>query len=64
MYIIRFIKKERLKWLDHVERMSEDNIVQNIKIWKPLSKRPVGRPKIRWKDDVLEDIRGTNIGRM
>ena len=64
MYIIRFIKKERLKWLDHVERMSEDNILQNIKIWKPLSKRPVGRPKIRWKDDVLEDIRGTNIGRM
>jgi hypothetical protein len=29
--IIGFIKKQRLNWLGHVERMSEDNIVQRIK---------------------------------
>jgi len=29
--IIRFIKKQRLNWLGHVERMTEDNIVQKIK---------------------------------
>ena len=33
--------------------MAEDNIVQKIKRWKPMSKRPIGRPKTRWKDDVL-----------
>ena len=41
--------------------MAEDNIVQNIKRWKPMSKRPTGRPKTRWEDDVLVDIRSINI---
>ena len=45
--------------------MAEDNIVQKIKRWKPVSKRPIGRPKTRWEDDVLEDIRSITyaIGR-
>jgi len=29
--------------------------------WKPMSKRPIGRPKTRWEDDVLEDIRSMNV---
>ena len=41
--------------------MAEDNIVQKIKRWKPMSKRPTGRPKPRWEDDVLEDIASINI---
>ena len=57
-----FIKKQRLNWLGHVERMAEDNIVQKIKRWKPISKTPIGRPKTRWEDDVLEDIKNINIG--
>jgi hypothetical protein len=48
--IIEFIKKQRLCWLGHVERMSEDNNVQKIKGWKPMSKQPIGRPKMRWGD--------------
>jgi len=41
--------------------MAEDNIVQKIKRWKPMSKRPIGRPKKRWEDEVLEDIKSINI---
>ena len=41
--------------------MAEDNNVQKIKRWKPLSKRPIGRPKARWENDVLEDIRNMNV---
>jgi len=41
--------------------MAEDNIVQKIKRWKRMSKRPIGRPKIRWEDDVLEDIKSINL---
>jgi hypothetical protein len=59
--IIGFIKKQRLNWLGHVERMAEDNIVQKIKRWKPISKRPFGRPKTRWENNVLEAIKSTNI---
>jgi hypothetical protein len=56
-----FIKKQRLNWLGHAERMAEDNIVQRIKGWKPMPKRPIGRPKPRWEDDVLEDAKNTNV---
>ena len=59
--VIGFIKKQRLNWLGHVERMADDNIVQKIKRWKPVSKRPIGRPKTRWEDDVLEDIKSINV---
>jgi hypothetical protein len=41
--------------------MAVDNIVQKIKRWKPMSKRPIGRPKTRWADDVLEDINSINV---
>ena len=43
--IIGFVKKQRLSWLGHIERMTEENIVQKIKKWKPMSKRPIGRSK-------------------
>jgi hypothetical protein len=46
--IIGFIKKQRLNWLGHVERMTEDNNVKKMKRWKPMSKRPIGRPRLRW----------------
>jgi hypothetical protein len=59
--IIGYVKKRRLNWLGHVERMAEDNIVQKIKRWKPMAKRPIGRPKTRWEDDVLGDVRSMNV---
>ena len=59
--IIGFIKKQRLNWLGHVERMAEDNIVQGIKRWKPMAKRPIGRPKTRWEGGVLEYIKNMNV---
>jgi len=59
--IIGLIKKQRLNWLGHVERMTEDNIVQKIKRWKPMSKRQSGRHKTRWEAGVLEDIKSIKI---
>ena len=58
--IIGFIKK-RLNWLGHVERMSGDNNVKKIYRWTPLEQRPTGRPKIRWEDDVSEDMKRLNV---
>jgi len=59
--IIVFIKKQKLNWLGHVELMTEDNIVQKIKRWELMSKRPIGRRKTRWEDDVKEDIKSISI---
>ena len=41
--------------------MAEDNDVKKIKRWKPMSKRPIGRRKKRWEDDVLEGIKSMNV---
>jgi len=59
--IIGFIKKQRLNSLGHVECMADDNNMQKIKRWKSMSKRPFGRPKTRWEDDILEDIKSINL---
>ena len=59
--ITGFIKKQRVNWLGHFERMAEDNNVKKIKGWKPISKRPTGRPKLRWEDDFLEDIKSMKV---
>jgi hypothetical protein len=59
--IIGFIKMQRLSCLGHIERMADDNNAKKIKIWKPMAKRPIGRPKTRWEDDVLEDIKSMKI---
>jgi hypothetical protein len=40
--------------------MTEDNIVQKIKRWKPMSKRSIRKPKTRW-EDVLEDAGSMNV---
>jgi hypothetical protein len=50
--VIRFIKSQRLKWLDHVERMPQERKVTRVYKWKPFASRQIGRPKISWEDDV------------
>jgi hypothetical protein len=42
--------------LGHIERMPETRMVKAMHSWKPISKRPTGRPKTRWEDDVKKDI--------
>jgi len=51
-----FARVQRLGWYGHIERMQETRMVKAIHAWKLISKRPMGRPKIRWEDDVKNDI--------
>jgi hypothetical protein len=59
--IINFIRAQRLGWLGHIERVQETRMVKAIYSWKPISRRPVGRPKIRWEDDVRKDIQKLKV---
>jgi hypothetical protein len=59
--IIRFIKSQRLKWIGHVERMPQEREATRIYKWKPLASRPIGRPKIRWEDDIRKDLQTVRI---
>jgi len=45
--IINFATEQRLGWYGHIERIQETRIVKEIYTWKPISKRPTGRPKLR-----------------
>ena len=57
--IVRHIKSQRLSWLGHVERMANERVPKIIYKWKPYATRPKGRPRLRWEDDVRNDL-GSN----
>jgi hypothetical protein len=59
--IINFIRAQRLGWLGHIERMQEIRMFKAIYSWKPISRRPIGRPKICWKDDVRKDTQKLKV---
>jgi hypothetical protein len=55
--IINYVKAQRVSWFGHTNRMPETSIVKKIYKWKPLTSRPVGRPKCRWEDDVRNGLK-------
>ena len=53
--ITNFAKAQRLGWHGHIERTQEARRVKAIHSWKPISIRPMGRPKVRWEYDIRKD---------
>jgi hypothetical protein len=54
--IIRIIKWRRMKWAGHVARMGEKRNVYRLLVGKPERKRPLGRPRSRWMDNIKMDL--------
>ena len=59
--VTNFARAQRLGWYGPIERMQETRMVKAIYSRKPISKRPTGRPKIRWEDDVKNDIQRSKV---
>ncbi|KAJ4428377.1 hypothetical protein ANN_24396 [Periplaneta americana] len=55
--IIRNIKSRRLRWAGHVARMGESRNAYRVLVGSPEGKRPLGRPRRRWKDNIKMDLR-------
>ena len=55
--IVRFIKAQRIKYLGYVQRMDRARPTGKLLDWKLIRTRPVGRPRRRWQDDVMEDFK-------
>jgi hypothetical protein len=53
---VNYIKAQRLSWFGHLHRMPEERMEKKVYKWKPMLRRPLGRPKNRWEDDVRNDI--------
>jgi hypothetical protein len=53
--IMRIIKSRRMRWAGHVARMGEKRDVYRL-VGKPERKRPLGRPRLRWIDNIEMDL--------
>jgi hypothetical protein len=59
--IVRVIKARRLRWPGHVAHMGEGRGVYRVLVGKPKCKRPLGKPRHRWEDNIKLDHREIGI---
>jgi hypothetical protein len=60
--IIRMIKSRRITWAGHVARMGQKRDAYMLLVGKPEGKRPLGRPRLRWIDNIKIDLLETELG--
>ena len=60
--IFRVIKSRIMSWAGHVARMGERRGVYNVLVGKPEGKRPLGRPRRRWEDNVKMNLQEVGCG--
>ena len=59
--IVRFIKAQRIKWLGHIQRMDQTRPARKLLDWKPMGTRSIGKPRQRWQEDVMEDLKKLEV---
>jgi hypothetical protein len=50
------------RWAGHVAHMGEDRGVHRVLVGKPEGKRPLGRPRCRWEDNIKMDLQEAGGG--
>jgi hypothetical protein len=58
------IKSRRKQWVGHVARIGERRGIYRVLVGKPEGKRPLGRPRSRWEDNIKADIQEVGCGGM
>jgi hypothetical protein len=59
---VRVIKLRRMRCAGHVARMGEGNGVHMVLVGTPGGKRPLGRPRRRWDDNIRMDLQAVGCG--
>jgi hypothetical protein len=54
--IIKIIKARRIRWAEHIAGMGERRNVYMLLVGKPEGRRPLGRPRHRWVDNIRRDL--------
>ena len=62
--IVRVTKPRRMRWAGHVPRMGQRRGLYRVLVWKPEGKRPLGRPRRRWQDNIKIDLQEVGCGGM
>jgi len=52
---VRVVKSKRMRWAGHVAHMGEGIGVHRVLVGRPEGKRPLGRPRRRWEDNIKMD---------
>ena len=60
--IVRVIKSRRMRWAGHVARMGEERGVYRVLVGKPEGRRPLGRPRRRWVNNIRMDLQEVGCG--
>jgi len=60
--IVRVVKSRRMRWAGHVARLREGRSGHRVLVGKPEGKRPLGRPRRRWEDNIKMDLRKVGEG--
>jgi hypothetical protein len=60
--IVTVIKARRMRWAGHVVRMGEVRGTYNILVGRPEGRRPLGRSRHRWEDNIKMDLREIEFG--
>jgi len=61
---VRVIKLRRMRWARDVAHMGEGRGVYRVLVGKPEGKRPLGRPRRRWEDNIKMDLQEVGCGGM
>jgi hypothetical protein len=61
--ILRVVKSRRMRWAGHVARLREERGVHRVLVGKPEGKRPLGRPRHRWEDNIKMVLQEVGRGR-
>jgi hypothetical protein len=62
--IVTFIKSQRIKWLGHIQRMDQARPTGKLLDWKPMRNRSVGRPRQRWQEEFMEDLKKLKVKKL
>ena len=62
--IVRVRKSRRMRWAGHVARMGEERGMCSVLVGKPGGRRPPGRPRRRWIDNIRMDLQKVRCGYM
>ena len=54
--IVRVVKSRKMRWTGHVACTVEGRVVHRVLVGKPEGKRPLGRPRCRWGDNIKKDL--------
>jgi len=62
MIISVYVLPNLMRWAGHVARMGEERGVYRVLVGKPQGRRPLGKPRRRWVDDIRMDLQEVGRG--